>query len=240
MKIISIAALALVIAGSAQAHDLWLEPAAGGIQAVYGHAGEGGGADRYRVFEVDAVVAGKPISLLDGLKSGYDTLPVLALPAAAKEVRVVAARYDGGFWVKTPTGSRNTSKLNLANVLESRWSLKFAKLVLPGASALGEPVGQRLEIVPLADPYRLKAGEALKVRVDYAGKPLPGASLTIGDGKTKTDQPGKVAADASGIAVIQPLPGMTILTVSHKTGGTAPDLATEDALSATLAFTADR
>jgi nickel transport protein len=236
MKTIAIAAFAILAALPAQAHDLWLEPASAGIQAVYGHAGEGGAPDRYRVFEVNALAGGKPVSLLDGLKSGYETLPPLPVPAAAKEARVVAARYDGGFWVKTPTGSRNTNKLNLANAVESRWSLKFAKLVLPGTQALGEPVGHRLEIVPLADPYRLKPGEALRVRVDHAGKPMAGASLTIGDGKTKADQPVKVEADASGIAVILPQAGMTILTVSHKAPGSVPDLATEDALSATLTF----
>jgi uncharacterized GH25 family protein len=237
MKRALVSALALLTASPALAHELWLEPDPAGVKAVYGHAGEGGPADRPRLFEVKALApGGGAVSLLDAVKPGYDTMPPLALPAAAQASRVVAARYDGGFWVKTAMGSRNTNRLNLPDALESRWSLKFAKLVLPGTQALGEPVGHRLEIVPLADPYRLKPGEALRVRVDHAGKPMAGASLTIGDGKTKADQPVKVEADASGIAVILPQAGMTILTVSHKAPGSVPDLATEDALSATLTF----
>lgn len=236
MKRALLSALALLAAAPALAHDLWLEPDPAGVRAVYGHAGEGGGADRYRLFEVKAqAAAGKgAVSLLDAAKPGYDTMPPLALPPAAGGARVVAARYDGGFWVKTAMGSRNTNRLNVPDALESRWSLKFAKLVLPGAQALSGAVGHRLEIVPLADPYRLKAGEPLKVRVDLDGKPLPGAALTIG--APNSEQAAKMEADEAGTAEIAARPGLTLLNVSRKVPGSAPQLAAEDALSATLVF----
>lgn len=235
MKTLLACALALLAAAPALAHDLWLEPDPAGVRAVYGHAGEGGGADRYRLFEVNAQVAGKgTVSLLDAVKPGSDTVPPLALPSAAEGTRMVTARYDGGFWIKTAMGSRNTNRLNVPDVQESRWSLKFAKLVLPGAQALGGAVGHRLEIVPLADPHRLKAGEPLKVRVDLDGKPLPGAAITVGD--PKSEQTAKLEADGAGIAEIAARPGLTLLGVSRKVPGSAPQLAAEDALAATLAF----
>jgi uncharacterized GH25 family protein len=230
-----LAAALTVLAFPAAAHDLWLEPDPAGVRAVYGHAGEGGGADRYRLFEVDARSPGaKAVSLLDAARPGGDTMPPLALPPVAQGARVVAARYDGGFWSKTPTGSRNTNRLNLPEAQESRWSLKFAKLVLPGAGEPAGAVGHRLEIVPLADPYRLKAGEALKVRVELDGKPLPGASLSVGE--PKSEQSAKVETDGTGVAAVAPRPGLTLLSVSRKVPGTAPQLAAEDALTATLAF----
>ncbi|HEV2914061.1 MAG TPA: DUF4198 domain-containing protein [Pyrinomonadaceae bacterium] len=38
-------------------------------------------------------------------------------------------------------------------------------------------VGHRLEIIPLNNPYRLKTGGKLKVRVQFDGQPLAGASV---------------------------------------------------------------
>lgn len=234
-----LAAAFTVLAFPAAAHDLWLQPDPAGVRAVYGHAGEGGGADRYRLFEVEARAPGaRPVSLLDAARPGGEVMPPLTLPPAAREARVVAARYDGGFWSKTPAGSRNTNRLNLPDAQESRWSLKFAKLLLPGAGEVaGEVagvVGHRLEIVPLADPYKLKAGEALKVRVDLDGRPLPGASLAVGE--PAAEQSAKVEADAAGMALVTPRPGLTLIAVSRKVPGTAPQLAAEDALAATLVF----
>lgn len=237
MKRLVLSALALLAAAPAPAlaHDLWLEPDPAGVRAVYGHAGEGGGADRSRLFEVDAQAPGnRTVSLLDAVKPGYDTMPPLAIPPAAEGARVAAARYDGGFWVKTAMGSRNTNRLNVPDALESRWSLKFAKLVLPGAQPLGGALGHRLEIVPLADPYRLKAGEPLKVRVDLDGKPLAGAAITMG--APKSEAAVKVETDGAGLAAIPSRPGLTLLSVSRKLAGSAPQLAAEDALSATLVF----
>ncbi|WP_170959053.1 DUF4198 domain-containing protein [Magnetospirillum sp. 15-1] len=235
MKRVLVSALALLTAVPALAHDLWLEPDAAGVRAVYGHAGEGGGADRHRLFEVNVQAPGKPaISLLDAVRPGSETMPPLVIPPAAGGARVVAARYDGGFWVKTAMGSRNTNRLNVPDAQESRWSLKFAKLVLPGAQALGGAVGHRLEIVPLADPYRLKAGEPLKIRVDLDGKPLRGAAVVIGT--PKSEQTAKAETDGAGIAEIPSSPGTVLLSVSRKVPGSAPQLAAEDALSATLTF----
>lgn len=70
-------------------------------------------------------------------------------------------------------------------------------------------VGHRLELVPQANPYELKVGEPLKMRVYFEGKPLSGAKVfaysreagrvhtqlgtTSGDGLASftLDQPGK-------------------------------------------------
>ncbi|EME71544.1 hypothetical protein H261_02746 [Paramagnetospirillum caucaseum] len=235
MKRLLVSALTLLAAVPALAHDLWLEPDPAGVRAVYGHTGEGGGADRSRLFEVNARAPGnRTVSLLDAVRPGSDTMPPLAIPSAAEGARVAAARYDGGFWVKTALGSRNTNRLNVPDAQDSRWSQKFAKLVLPGAQPLGGAVGHRLEIVPLADPYRLKTGEPLTVRVDLDGRPLAGASIAVGDPRNEAVV--KIEADGAGLAAIPSRPGLTLLSVSRKLAGSAPHLAAEDALAATLVF----
>jgi hypothetical protein len=38
------------------------------------------------------------------------------------------------------------------------------------------PLGQRIEIIPQSNPYQLKAGDKLKIKVVFDGKPLAGAT----------------------------------------------------------------
>ncbi|MBM3979704.1 MAG: DUF4198 domain-containing protein [Planctomycetes bacterium] len=62
-----------------------------------------------------------------------------------------------------------------------------------------EPLGQVLEIVPLKNPYALKAGDELPVRVEFEGKPLAGFKLvahhragdTLTTATATTDKDGK-------------------------------------------------
>jgi uncharacterized GH25 family protein len=54
-----------------------------------------------------------------------------------------------------------------------------------GAAANDGPVtrrlGQRLEIVPAANPYTLRAGQSLPATIWFRGRPLAGALVTLGD-----------------------------------------------------------
>ena len=232
IKRAAIAAILAVIAAPASAHDIWLTAGPGRVEIHYGHPADFSQPDKARLFDLSAVAAtGKAVSLLGDVTV---TDAILAAPLP-KAVSVVAARYDNGFWAQTTQGYRNTNRRNLPDALKSMWSQKFAKLLLPG-DGVTQTVGQRLEIVPLADPFHLKPGERLKVRVDYAGKPLAGAEVEIGDGKTKAEQPKKAKADAGGIAEIDSAATQTVLTVVHRVPGSVPELAVEDMLAATLTF----
>lgn len=234
VKVLIAALVAVFIAwaSSAEAHDLWLVSGEGRIEVRLGHPGDVSLPEKPRLFDLAALGAGgKPVTLLDQLSAADN---VLSAPAP-KGASVVAARYDSGFWVKTTQGYRNTHRRNLPDNLKSLWSQKFAKLLISGEGAT-QAVGHRLELVPLADPFRLKSGEPLKVRVSYGGKPLAGAEVEVSDAKTKTDTPRKVTADASGVATVEPFSGETLLTVDHEAPGSFPDLAAEDMLSATLMF----
>ncbi|CAN5133878.1 DUF4198 domain-containing protein [soil metagenome] len=65
------------------------------------------------------------------------------------------------------------------------YSRRAKALVLVGAPAPGDdarvtkPLGLTLEIVPERNPYALKPGEALPVRVLYEGRPLAGATVKL-------------------------------------------------------------
>ncbi len=88
---------------------------------------------------------------------------------------------------------------------------KYAKALLRvGASdddGWKRVLGHRLEIVPEKNPFRLKAGDPLPVRLLYNGKPLPGVQIAWGHeaagGKVRharTDADGRAAVrlDATG------------------------------------------
>jgi hypothetical protein len=54
----------------------------------------------------------------------------------------------------------------------------FVRAGAKGDDTWKKPAGHKLEIVPRSDPTGLKAGDTLKVRVLFEGKPLVGARIT--------------------------------------------------------------
>jgi hypothetical protein len=61
---------------------------------------------------------------------------------------------------------------------------KYVKLYLQvgdtGSDNFNEPIGLRIEIIPLKNPYGVKAGGNLPVQVLFKGKPLAGLTLHAG------------------------------------------------------------
>lgn len=97
---------------------------------------------------------------------------------------------------------------------------KFVKtLVAVGGRSGGrwkQPVGQTLEIVPLADPLAARPGQTLRFRVLFRGKPLPNvhvgwSSPGYGDrpvGTVRTDARGEAAVPITQV-------GLTSLRLTH-------------------------
>lgn len=75
----------------------------------------------------------------------------------------------------TPGGSKPGSKLDHADAIRASRTEKFSK-ALVNLSATDQSfavaVGDRLEIVPAANPATLKVGDELPVRVLFEGQPL--------------------------------------------------------------------
>jgi uncharacterized GH25 family protein len=101
-----------------------------------------------------------------------------------------------------------------------RYSKSPKVLVQVGQGGGGDPcraVGLPLEIVPLKNPFALRKGDALPVRVLFQGKPLPEANVgwqAPGDGTAR----GYVRTDAAGEALV-PLgrTGLLTLRLTHMT-----------------------
>lgn len=214
-------------AGPATAHDIWLNGADGAVQVHYGHPGDLTLPDKARLFELNVHAAPGTATLLDDLAVAKHA-PILVAPLPAP-AHLVAGRFDNGFWTQTPHGMKNTNR-RVAPGPRSIWSMKFAKLLLPGGSAAAytQPLGHRLELVPLDNPFALQPGMTLRLRVLFEDKPLAGAKLELGTQKLESD--------AKGEASIPVAAGETLLLASHRSSGSLPELAAEDTLAASLVF----
>ncbi|MDQ3256697.1 MAG: DUF4198 domain-containing protein, partial [Acidobacteriota bacterium] len=217
------------------AHDLWLVPARfnvapGGRVSVVLNTGDQfpvseGAVKAERIERATLVTAAGGSTPLTAFRTeGKSTLvdvtaprehggaivEVVLKPVATKQARASFdefVKHEGLDAVATML-ARAPERL----AEERRTYAKYAKTLLrvgegTGASALyRRPLGHRLEIIPDADPFSLKRGEAFPVRLLFDGKPLVNARLVIGatDAATATqsNMPG-VRTDAEGRASLR-------------------------------------
>lgn len=239
--------LALLSAGPASAHDVWLtlSGTASARRAIvnYGHPDDRPPAFADKVVDLVAITAKGRSSLLDGLAAASENGIQIARtkPFDDGGHTLLAARYDNGFWVKTKDDLyRNATRRLMPDAAESFWSGKFAKAITGADAPWQEVLGHDLELVPLSDPAKARPGDTLRIRVLFHGKPLPDAEVERGDGKTavaEKDIP-KFKTDSDGIAAVPIVrAGAHLLVIDHRsTPSSTPDQATADLYNATLWF----
>ncbi len=169
-------------AGAAGAHDLWLscpQAKAGQklvIEMGYGHKfPQSEPLDPKLVDELYVIGPQGKISTspLAGMK--YQS----ARPLAQGSYLVVGSSKPQWYSL-SPDGWVNKPKNQVPEAIRCVRAVKYAKTLVnlggkPGQ--VSKPVGQPLEIVPLADPAALKAGDELPVQVLLNGKPLAKAEV---------------------------------------------------------------
>lgn len=180
-----------LLAVPAQAHDLWIERSGPIHTLVYGHAHSGHAGAGQLAYRPDTVKRGACFDLAGAeipapLASGYP---------ATLEADCAASYFlaSSGYWSKTPYGTKNLPKGEAGGVLDSWLSLEGVKRIDRWSAALGRPLSQDLELVPLANPLALKRGDKLPVRVYFQGKPLPGVTVAyFGKPRGVSDGAGEV------------------------------------------------
>lgn len=243
MKKTLLISLLTAMSSGAWAHDLWVAapdnvPANQILRAdlAYGDNFPAGGT-----IEEKRVSIFKPLTLVNDAKQSQ-TLKLIEdnyRYASTQKVKAgtyhILATYQPTFWSKDKNGKWFQNK-NLREIADGNYceqSQMFGKRLLVAGNQYDEitatvPVGQLLEIVPLANPQTVQVGEVLPVQVWYQGKPLAGATLTAtSDTFLAKDPDGKIAhreiqaysgkTDANGrVNFIPMLEGEWKLRVNHK------------------------
>lgn len=174
------------------AHDVWLVPKVAGksYELVFGHPGELEPYDPARVEETIVVDTGGKHQVV---RSTVQNSKVEI--QAGADTALVALYYNHGYWtVGADRKSVAAPKWKVPNYRTSSHIRLFNKNLLAWNAALSSPAGLELEIVPLANPLKLKPGDKYPIQVFYKGKPLAGADVEVmGDMELyNTDASGKV------------------------------------------------
>lgn len=229
------------------AHDIALFPDVKGtsirIVGNYGHPGDYSAAALPKLIELDASSpSGQKTAWISRAKM-EDGVIVVSGDDLTSGTWVFSARYDNGYYVKDASGRFiNTSKQEVSNVTQSSHIVKYAKSIVAIGKASGgfdHVVGLRLELIPVSDPFSMKPGQELPIKVFYNGKPLANTGVEIGDGVTPTEESKikRYRTDEHGVARI-PITrtGLQLIAVDYKTASHYRDLADDEAYTSTLTF----
>ena len=254
-------AAALLAALPASAHDVWVtSPTDIGANEKlhadlsYSHAfphGESIPESRVKIFKPLEIVA--PNGKAEPMKLESDNYHYVSATSLPKGTYRIAATYQPTFWSVDAAGkwTQDGTLKTVANAKSCEQTQMFGKSVVTVGGAFDAktattPVGQALEIVPLANPNTLKAGELLPLQVLYQGKPLAKATIVATADTVVTKDPESqndhrdingysATSDKSGRANFLPLvEGLWKVKVIHKTPFADSTVCQDSALYATL------
>jgi uncharacterized GH25 family protein len=227
-------ALGLMAAGSAAAHDLWLNPAtfwlpAGGavpVSILVGHgkdrqswgvrsdkilrlgAIEPGGrqTDFTRAIAANSAIRAIPLRL------AHAGTHLLMMESRHSQSDLPAQRFEEYLREEglTPAIAHRQRAGASGRPGREIYSRRAKSLVHVGKAGAGAPspatrrLGLTLEIVPERDPYTLPASAKLPLRVWYQGKPLAGALVKLTDLDADVKPLAAQLTDASGRVWVRP------------------------------------
>lgn len=193
------------------AHDIWVEKKDGKFLVLYGHADKNKfeSIEPAKIKEVKGFDKnGKDVTVK--IEQDKDSLSI----SPAKEVAAIELFFDGGYWVKTTEGYKNISKREAKEYIESMQSIKYSKTLFTWNRTFSEPFGMRFEIVPLKNPFDVKKGKLLPIKVLFEGKPLEGAAIkVVVYGKETATE---LTTNKEGTANITIEKGIQIVSARHK------------------------
>ncbi len=173
--------LLVSLAGSTlQAHSIWLEQAQITYRLVYGHPGEPGTFASHKLRRIQAFDTAGETS--DFTAKVQPQAVAITVPANAGLITVT---FDNGYWTDPGDGYVNQPKTQFPQSLQALRSLKYSKNLLGWHDRFAEPVGSRLELVPLDNPLVLTPGDRLPVKLLYQGGPIAGTEIHI-EGQSAT------------------------------------------------------
>jgi ABC-type Co2+ transport system permease subunit/uncharacterized GH25 family protein len=205
-KVLLLAAFLFFQSSDLYAHDFWIENAGKDLVLIYGHGTQREEFEFSKVKDVKAFdLQGKPLKVQQERKEKG----LLLKPSEQPSFLLV--QIDDGYWSKTIYGLKNLPKRKASRVVEASRSMSYAKALLSWSDFVQKPTGDmKLDIIPLKNPFELKAGDILPIKVFFQGTPLPGETI-------EGSEHNKVATtDKDGVASVQLIKGYQVIKVAHK------------------------
>jgi nickel transport protein len=118
-----------------------------------------------------------------------------------KDISIITVWCDWGFRVNTTQGKKLMNRRDAAQagfkVLNAFFSTQFLKELSENSEKLTKPLGLKLEIVPMKNPFQLASDESLPVQIFFDRTPLPDIAVSS-EGASEN-----IKTDKDGIALIK-------------------------------------
>lgn len=219
---------AALLAGAAQAHNVWLEPDAQGGYLIQfgGHAGQLEAFDPAKLQSVRAFDrrARPADARVEQAGRGLRVLP-------APGVAMIAVELDNGFFSGSAGAMRNVPMDHNPGATRGVHARKFHKTIIVWNALTQRDIGQAFEVSPRQGraPH---AGERLPLQVQLHGQPLAGATVTLGENGPPA------VTDAQGHASLQTVRGTNHVQVIYRQPVAGDARITERSYEALLSFAA--
>lgn len=184
----------MLLASTAQAHNVWLEPDAQGGYLIQfgGHEGKLESFDPAKLQSVTAYdLRGREIET----KVEHEPTGMRVLPAP--KTAMIAVQLDNGYFSGPTSGAMKNVPMD-QNPGSERGvhALKFHKTIIVWNGLTQRDLGQQFEVTPLQGktPH---AGNWLALKVQLNGRPLQGARVSVGEKGTP------VISDAKGLVKVK-------------------------------------
>jgi nickel transport protein len=208
-SILVIMVVILLSAQGAWAHHPWIEKAGDRLEVKWGHPPkaepyEPGKVKDIKVFDKQ----GKAVKF--ERKDEKDAVYV----SSKSDISMASIFFEGGYIVKTPDGYKKVTKQEAQKsglqIADSFYYYQFAKALFANSDTVTKPVGMKFEIVPLENPFMLKAGQLLPIKVLFEGKPIENIAVKVGKEEV-------AKTDIKGLAQIQVgEKGMQIIVMTYR------------------------
>lgn len=176
----------------ALAHDLWLEKTGQHVTLYQGHRHSSHAGAETMEYGKNFVTAAHCLNE----RGTKRPLTILSASPWVASGECAAWRIDvsSGYWSKTPWETKNAPKSEVPGAIKSWRAIEILKRLETWSAAFAQPLGEGLEIAPSADPFALKPGDKLVVRVFLDGKPQANVPVAYhGETRGETDPDGRIA-----------------------------------------------
>ena len=218
--------LLLAFVPEASAHDFWVDQKGQEFLLIYGHGGQ---REEFEFSKVKTVKAFGPGGREIEIRREKKEKALLLQPVEPPSW--ICVEIDNGYWSKTIYGWKNLPKRKASRVVEANRSLYYSKALMTWDDALQNPISiAQLDIVLLTNPFELKPGDSLPIKVFYRGKPIAGVEVEGRDHEVVS------TTDKEGMAKVRISKGQQLFSVSYNEPVKDDPDADYLSLTATLTF----